>query len=177
MGALEQLGVIPVDYAVLRTLFAAYKFPKNKIASFEKEGKLIRLKMESALGYYGLIPERVVTVRSTTTGRSNKFENSIATFQYVSVKENYYSIGITQRMVDDKYAFLIASPEKALCDLIVTTPHLNFQSVKAAGAYLEDDLRLDMQALAAMDKEIIKQCAAVGKKTKALGFLLKFLSQ
>ena len=208
MGALEQLGVIPVDYAVLRTLFAAYKFPKNKIASFEKEGKLIRLKkgmyvvspevsgellsvelianhlygpsyvsMESALGYYGLIPERVVAVRSATTGRSRKFENSVAAFQYVSVKENYYSIGITQRMVDDKYAFLIASPEKALCDLIVTTPHLNFQSVKAAGTYLEDDLRLDMQAFAAMDKEIIKQCAAVGQKTKALGFLLKFLSR
>ena len=208
MGALEQLGVIPVDYAVLRTLFAAYKFPKNKIASFEKEGKLIRLKkgmyvvspdvsgellsvelianhlyvpsyvsMESALGYYGLIPERVVAVRSATTGRSRKFENSVAAFQYVSVKENYYSIGITQRMVDDKYAFLIASPEKALCDLIVTTPHLNFQSVKAAGTNLEDDLRLDMQAFAAMDKELIKQCAAVGQKTKALGFLLKFLSR
>lgn len=70
--------------------------------------------MESALGYYGLIPEKVLAVRSATTGRSRKFENSVATFQYVSVKENYYSIGITQRMVDDKYAFLIVSPEKAL---------------------------------------------------------------
>ena len=53
MGALEQLGVIPVDYAVLRTLFAAYKFPKNKIASFEKEGKLIRLKK----GMYVVSPD------------------------------------------------------------------------------------------------------------------------
>lgn len=44
MEVLEQLGVIPVDYAVLRSLFSEYKFPKNKIALLEHEGKLIRLK-------------------------------------------------------------------------------------------------------------------------------------
>lgn len=208
MEIIEQLGVIPVDYAVLRTLFATYKFPKNKIASLENKGKLIRLKkgmyvvspdvsrellsvelianhlygpsyvsMESALRYYGLIPEKVVTVRSATTGRSRNFENSIAAFQYVSVKKEYYPIGIEQKQVDNKYTFLIASPEKALCDLIVTTPHLNFQSLKAVETYLEDDLRLNMQALAAMNKDIIKQCAVAGKKTKALELLLKLLSR
>ncbi len=31
--------------------------------------------MESALRYYGLIPEKVVAVRSATTNRSKKFEN------------------------------------------------------------------------------------------------------
>lgn len=208
MESLEQLGVIPVDHSVLRTLFAEYKFPKNKIASLENEGKLIRLKkgmyvvspnvsgellsvelianhlygpsyvsMESALRYYGLIPEKVFTVRSATTNRSKKFENSIAAFQYVSVNEDYYSIGISQKTVDNKYTFLIASPEKALCDLIITTPGINFQSMKAIETYLEDDLRLDMSAFAAMDKTIIEQCAATGKKRTALELLLKLLSR
>lgn len=133
--------------------------------------------MESALRYYGLIPETVFTVRSATTNRSKKFENSIATFQYVSVKEDYYSVGINQKTVDKKYTFLIASPEKALCDLIVTTPRLNFQSVKAVETYLEDDLRLELSAFGTMDKGIIEQCAATGKKKKALELLLKLLSR
>jgi len=133
--------------------------------------------MESALRYYGLIPEKVFTVRSTTSNRSKKFKNSIATFQYVSVNEDYYPVGISQKTADNKYTFLIASPEKALCDMIVSTPHLNFQSMKAAETYLEDDLRLDMSAFAAMDKTIVEQCAANGKKSKSLELLLKLLSR
>ena len=208
METLEQLGAVPADHSVLRTLFSEYKFPKNKITSLENEGKLIRLKkgmyvvspnvsgellsvelianhlygpsyvsMESALRYYGLIPEKVFTVRSATTNRSKKFENSIASFQYTSVNKEYYSIGIVQKKVNDKYTFLIASPEKALCDMIVSTTRLNFQSVKAVETYLEDDLRLDMSAFAVMDKTIIEQCAAIGKKKKALELLLKLLSR
>lgn len=208
MKELIQLGVIPFNISVLRSLFSSYNFPNDKIQALENEGKLIRLKkgmyvvspyfsgellseelianhlygpsyvsMESALRYYGLIPEKVFTVRSATTNRSRKFGNSIASFQYVSVREDYYSIGINQKMVDNKYTFLIASPEKALCDLIVTTPHINFQSVKAVETYLEDYLRLDMPAFLAMDKGIIEQCVATGKKKKALELLLKLLSR
>ena len=208
MKELIQLGVIPFNISVLRSLFSSYNFPNDKIQALENEGKLIRLKkgmyvvspyfsgellseelianhlygpsyvsMESALRYYGLIPEKVFTVRSATTNRSRKFGNSIASFQYVSVREDYYSIGINQKMVDNKYTFLIASPEKALCDLIVTTPHINFQSVKAVETYLEDYLRLDMPAFWTMDKGIIEQCVATGKKKKALELLLKLLSR
>ena len=208
MKVLNQLGVIPVDYSVLRAIFLKYKFPKNKIASLENEGSLIRLKkgmyvvspevsgellsvelianhlygpsyvsMESALRYYGLIPEQVFTIRSATTNRSKNFENSIAEFQYISVNENYYSMGIVQKTVDNKYTFLIASPEKALCDLIVSTPHLNFQSKKAVEIYLEKDLRLDTSAFTMMDKSIIEQCVVTGKKKKTLELLLKLLSR
>ena len=208
MKELIQLGVIPFNISVLRSLFSSYNFPNDKIQALENEGKLIRLKkgmyvvspdvsgellseelianhlygpsyvsMESALRYYGLIPEKVFTVRSATTNRSGKFGNSIASFQYVSVREDYYSFGINQKMVDNKYTFLIASPEKALCDLIVTTPHINFQSVKAVETYLEDYLRLDMPAFWTMDKGIIEQCVATGKKKKALELLLKLLSR
>lgn len=208
MDVLKQLGVIPVDYSVLRTLFSKYKFPKNKIASLENEGSLIRLKkgmyvvspevsgellsvelianhlygpsyvsMESALRHYGLIPEQVFTIRSATTNRSKNFEDSIAQFQYVCVNENYYSIGIVQKIVDNKYTFLIASPEKALCDLIVSTPHLNFQSMRAVEIYLEKNLRLDTSAFAVMDKSIIEQCVVTGKKKKTLELILKLLSR
>ena len=53
MEKLEQIGIIPVDYAVLRSLYSDYSFPRNKIASLEQEGKIIRLKR----GMYVVSPD------------------------------------------------------------------------------------------------------------------------
>lgn len=206
MEKLEQIGIIPVDYAVLRSLYSNYSFPRNKIASIEQEGKIIRLKrgmyvispdvskqllsielianhiygpsyvsMESALRYYGLIPEQVYTVRSMTTNRSKKFENPIGNFEYITVDSEYYPIGIAQQTVENKYTFLIASPEKALCDMITATPRLRLQSVKALKTYLEDDLRFEMSALENMDADIVRGCSETGKKKDMLKLLLKLL--
>ncbi len=206
METLEQLGVIPVDYSVLRSLFSDYSFPQNKIANLEREGKIIRLKrgqyivsdkisrelispelianhiygpsyvsMESALRFYGLIPEQVFSVRSMTTNRSRRFTNSIGIFDYITVNERYYSIGIKQQIVEDRYAFLIASPEKALCDMITATPRLKLQSVKAMQIYLEEDLRFDITRLEEFNKEVIAECIQTGKKADILRLLLKLV--
>lgn len=206
MEKLEQLGIIPVDYAVLRSLFFDYRSPRNKIANLEQAGKIIRLKrgmyvvspelskqllsvelianhiygpsyvsMESALRYYGLIPEQVYMIRSMTTNRSKDFDNSIGNFEYITVNDAYYSIGIKQQTVENKYTFLIATPEKALCDMITATPQLRIQSERALGTYLKEDLRLDMSGLDNMDTDIIKECIETGKKKEVLKLLLKLL--
>lgn len=207
MEQLEQIGIIPVDYAVLRSLHTDYSFPSNKIASLEQEGKIIRLKrgmyvvspnvtkqllstelianhiygpsyvsMESALHYYGLIPEQVYTVRSMTVNRSRKFENPIGSFEYITTPEKYYSIGISQQTALSKYTFLIASPEKALCDMISATPRLRIQSEKALRIYLEDNLRFEMSTLKKMNPNIIKGCIETGKKKEILKLLLNIVS-
>ena len=206
MEKLEQIGIIPIDYAVLRSLYSDYRFPRNKIANLEQEGKLIRLKrglyvvspdvskqllsmelianhiygpsyvsMESALRYYGLIPEQVYIVRSMIVDRSKKFENSIGNFEYITVDEKYYPIGITQQTVENKYNFLIASPEKALCDMLSVTPRFRIQSEKVLRIYLEDDLRFEMSALKNMDSDIVRHCLETGKKKKILKLLLNLL--
>lgn len=110
--------------------------------------------MESALRYYGLIPEQVFTTRSMTTNRSKKFENTIGHFEYVKVNDGYYPIGIKQQIVENNYTYLIATPEKALCHMITTTPQLRIQSDKALITYLEEDLRFDISALHDMDMEV-----------------------
>lgn len=118
MEVLEQLGIVPVDIAVLRSLFPAYKFSNDKIQALEDTGKLIRLKkglyvrapknellslelianhlygpsyvsMENALRYYGLIPEQVPSMRSLTPRRSKTFENPLGRFQYTHVDQAY----------------------------------------------------------------------------------------
>lgn len=206
MEELAQLGIIPIDYAVLRSLFSDYRFPRNKIAHLEQTGKIIRLKrgmyvvspniskqllsvelvanhiygpsyvsMESALRYYGLIPEKVHTIRSMTANRSRIFENPVGNFKYITVSDSYYSIGINQQSVENKYTFLIATPEKALCDMITATPQLRIQSKKALISYLEEDLRFEMSGLDHMNIAIIRKCINTGKKKEVLKLLLKLL--
>ena len=119
---------------------------------------------ETALAFYGLIPEKVFAMRSATFKRAKRFENAVGNFDYVTVPRNYYSIGIRQQTVDNEYTYLIATPEKALCDVIVTTPNLRLQSVKAMQEYVEDDLRIDFSSLQNIDTEIIKQCSEAGRK-------------
>jgi len=207
MESLKQLRNIPVDYALLRSVFNSYKSPRNKIANLETEGMLLRLKrglyvvspdesgtllstelianhiygpsyvsMESALRYYGLIPESVQIIRSITTKRSRVFENSISRFEYINCSERYYPIGINQKISKD-YSFLIASPEKALCDLIAYTPKVRPRFINAMLLYLEEDIRLDMETFYKLDVNIFRQCAEVSKKKNDLNNLIKLLQR
>jgi hypothetical protein len=131
--------------------------------------------LESALAHYGLIPERVYTMRSVCTKLHKQYDTPLGHFEYVKVPKNYYPIGIRQQIVDNEYAYLIASPEKALCDMILATPNLRLQSVKAMQTYLEEDLRIDFSAVQGIDLDIVRQCIEVGRKKGELRLLLKFL--
>ena len=133
------------------------------------------ISLESALSFYKLIPEQVYTVRSVTTKRAHKFRNEIGNFEYITVPETYYSIGIRQEIVSNQYAYLIATPEKALCDIIMATRGFRIQSVRAMRLFLEQDLRIDFSVINTFDLDIIKNCASTGKKVNELNFLLKIL--
>ncbi len=133
--------------------------------------------LESALSFYGLIPERVHSIRSVTRKRARQFSTAMGIFDYVTVPDVYFGIGIRQEFVNDQYAFLIASPEKAICDMIITTPGLRLQSVKAMQSYLEEDLRIDFSSVETYNTEIIRCCIATGRKKTELMQLYKFLEQ
>lgn len=202
MDRLLQFGIVPIDSSTLKSVFSTYGFPSNKISNLERSGKLIRLKrglyavspdktgqplslelianhlygpsylsMEYALSYYGLIPERVYEVKSMTTKRSRQFANELATFTYTETPAEYYRIGI--RQVSTSQTYLIASPEKALCDLIAYTQGLRIQSIKGMQEYLEEDIRFDTSELTNFDAALIQQCAQYGKKKVELSLLLK----
>lgn len=133
------------------------------------------ISFESALSYYRLIPERVYSMRSMTIKRARGFSTPLGNFEYITARKEYYKIGINQKVKDKQYAFLIASPEKALCDLIVATPLLRIQSVKAMQTYMEEDLRIDLQEIENFDTEIIRLCINTGKKKTELTQLYKLL--
>lgn len=205
MENLAGFGIIPVDYAALQNAFPALKAFKDKVGDLESKGSLIRLKrgmyivspavsgkevsvelianhiygpsyvsMESALRYYRLIPERVYNTTSMTIKRGRTITNPFGEFKYIFCPSDYYSIGIIQ-IIQDKVAFLIASPEKALCDLIAYTPNLRIRSVKSLKAFLEEDIRFDMDVFHKMNVSVFEHCAEVSKKKTEINMIIKLL--
>lgn len=135
------------------------------------------LSFENALSFYKLIPERVYSTSSMTLKRARNFSTPFGNFEYISAPKDYFQIGIRQEIVNARFAYLIASPEKAICDMIIATSGLRLQSVKAMQIYLEEDLRIDFSAFETFDIQIIRQCINAGRKKTELTQLYKFLER
>lgn len=80
-----------------------------------------------------------------TTKESREYETPVGRFVFTNMKRDAFFLGI-RNIETNGYSFLIASPEKALCDLIGNTPSLYLRYRKEAAEYLEEDIRLDMEA-------------------------------
>ncbi|MEI6242165.1 MAG: hypothetical protein WCP39_02030 [Chlamydiota bacterium] len=114
--------------------------------------------LEWALSFYGMIPERVYRITSMTLGREKKYETSVGNFVYYPLSEDCYSIGVTQKQSTDFVGgFLIASPEKALVDLVFKTCRgLDKEGLKIE---LLESKRLDLESLQKLDKALLVKIA------------------
>ena len=106
--------------------------------------------LDYALGYHGLIPERVETVTCVTTRRSRGFTTPVGHFSYRTLSEGRYPMGVTLETAGQTQ-FLMASAEKALVDKVWTDARFRGQRVSEYEAYLLDDLRIDPGALLGLD--------------------------
>ncbi|MCD6342471.1 MAG: hypothetical protein J7L76_01665 [Spirochaetaceae bacterium] len=79
------------------------------------------ISLQSALSFYGMIPEYVPVITSVTTGRPEVLNTPEGTFQYKHVKNAFFSGYHGIQITGDKTVF-IATPEKCLLDLIYLTP-------------------------------------------------------
>ena len=132
--------------------------------------------MHTALRHYGLIPERVYETQSMTIKHSRSFDTPIGRFSYHSCPPSYFSLGIRQEMQGDD-TYLIASPEKALCDLIVKTSGLAATSIKSLNGWLAEDLRFDMDAINHFDVALLEQCGKQAPvKNNVITLLIKLIS-
>jgi hypothetical protein len=75
------------------------------------------ISLEYALGYYGLIPERVHDLTCVTTQKTNRFENSFGTFVYQHIKSACFT-GFEERVDESRLTYVIAKPEKAMVDFL-----------------------------------------------------------
>lgn len=201
--ALYQVGNIPFLPSVLATLYPETRQINDKARRLEQEGRIVRLKrglyvrsaedgatvlpalvanhlygpsyvsMLTALRFYGLIPERVYETQSMTIKHSRSFDTPLGRFSYQSCSVDYFPIGIRQ-MQEDNDSYLIASPEKALCDLLLKTSGVNTPNAKSLRNYLESDLRFDMDALRDFDTELLEQCRRTASvKSEMISYLIQ----
>jgi hypothetical protein len=88
------------------------------------------ISLESALAYYGMIPEYTPVAMSVTNGRTETLNNSMGRFVFRHLKKSMF-FGFKEQEIVPGQTALIATPEKALVDLLYLTPgsdHTNYLS-------------------------------------------------
>ncbi|MBK5280407.1 MAG: hypothetical protein JJE09_16230 [Bacteroidia bacterium] len=133
--------------------------------------------LETALAYYDFIPERVFEIASMTTKASRKFKTETGTFSYTRLPLPYYSFGIRQlKLADDQYA-MVATPEKALCDKIITTSGMLFRSKKSTREFLLENMRMDEDKLRTLNTKEISGWLSETAKEESLQLLILTLEE
>jgi len=204
---LEHIGNIPISTSAVASLFSNLKAENQKVRNLEMSGEIIRLKkglyvvnpevsrvplstelianhlyapsyvsMQTALRYYGLIPEAVYTTQSMAMKHSRSFDTPLGRFDYQMITREAFTVGITY-VNKQNYSFLIATPEKALCDLIANSPKVNLRYLKDVETYLEYDIRMDIEDFKIMDMAIFENYAQVGKKAPSIKTIIKYLKK
>lgn len=110
------------------------------------------LSFDFALAFYGLIPEAVYAFASATFDKKKKkeYHNDLGNFYYRDIPSKAYPYGIKLNESSSR-PFLIASPEKALCDKLYTMSPV--YSVKQLKIMLFDDLRIYKEEFDKLNKE------------------------
>ena len=133
------------------------------------------ISLEYALQHYGLTPERVPVVTSVTTGRSRVFSTPVGTFSYRMIPMDAFQTGIDRAELDDGRGYLIATPEKALADILVADRGAAIASQKELHTYLLEDLRVEPGALLGLDHAAVASIA-VSYRSRRLKLLADLLS-
>lgn len=137
---------------IRRGLYAiAPPYQKVKPHPFVVANQLHRasyVSMQSALSYYGLIPEVLYSTTSVTTGRPERLETPLGVYEFRHIKTEllfgYQLVNL------DEQQFLIALPEKGLLDLLYLQPGADSISylaeLRLQNLELLDERRLMQQA-------------------------------
>jgi predicted transcriptional regulator of viral defense system len=115
--------------------------------------------LQSALAYYGLIPEHVAVVTSVTTERPGEWDTPLGTFLYRHIRPGlFYGYRRVDLGVDHQRAF-IASPAKALLDTVYLRPGGDSRDYLAS---------LRLQNLDQLDQHELRRLADRAGKPKLL---------
>ena len=122
------------------------------------------LSFDWALSYYGLIPERVVSITSATLGnRKNKtFENYFGRYEYTDIPANAFSEGLTY-LEAAEYSVKVATKEKAICDSLCKWRVV--KNLKDLKELLFVDKRIDEDEFSTCDFKLMERLAGLYGKT------------
>lgn len=127
------------------------------------------ISLETALSYYQLIPERVQSITSITTKKTQQFQNSLGHFIYRHLKPNLYE-NFVVKQDEFKNNFYIATPEKAMIDF------LYFKSKEMVKINADIfDMSFRFQNLQILNMDELKKVAKPFKQKKLLVLINLFI--
>lgn len=112
------------------------------------------ISLQSALAYYGLIPEYVPVTTSVTIGRPDRWETPLGVFDFRHIRIDFFK-GYQLVKLSEKQQAFIATPEKALLDLVYLEPG-GASKDYLIELRLENLNRLDWEALEQLVKQLAK---------------------
>lgn len=152
-------------------------FDKNNISRWIKKGLLIKLRnsfyafpeflkvpnfslyvanyiykpsyisLHTALAFYGMIPESVVQISSITSLKTSNFTNSFGTFSYKNILPQCM-FGYDAKPFNDGKTILMATPEKAILDLLYLYPFYNsineLRALRLDEDFLSHELNIEL---------------------------------
>ena len=188
-----------ISTSILKNRYSNYSNPLDKIKRDTDSGVLIRLNrglyetdntvnpcllaafilspsylsFDWALSYYGLIPEKVVSITSASLNvKKNKtFINYFGRYEYSDISSFVFSEGLTYLEQGD-YKVKIATKEKVICDSLSKWRVVN--SVKQLKELLFVDKRIDVDEFSTCDFKLMIRLASLYKKTN-LDMLIKLI--
>ncbi len=191
------------DYNLLLHALRGFKKPRDKIRGLIKDKDILRVKKglyvlskeynkpynkfilanqiygpsyitgQTALAFWNMIPERVELIISMTMKRKKHFETPVGRFSYLYCPKKVFNIGIKLEDTGDQKKILIASPEKALCDIIATQTHISAK--KELKEFLEL-MRLDYSVNKSPDLSLLEEIKT-GYRRQSINLLFNCLKE
>lgn len=130
------------------------------------------ISFESALSFHNMIPEAVTLISSASLSRSNQFQTPLGHFQYSRIPATPFLDGVARKTTSNGGAFLIATPEKAIIDLVYE------RNLRWAGLdmFLEG-YRIDEHKLLSLSRPLLAQLSSRFKGARVSSFVSEFAKE
>jgi predicted transcriptional regulator of viral defense system len=122
--------------------------------------------LESALSHHGWIPEAVHAITSVAVGRARAFDTPLGLFTFTPVPQRLLLSGVRRVSVEGRGAFLLATPLKALADLVYAQRR-DWHSA----APVQDSLRVEEESLAGLTGELFDEVTSAFRPGRVSRFL------
>jgi predicted transcriptional regulator of viral defense system len=104
------------------------------------------ISLQTALAFYGIIPEAVPDIISVTTLKTITLRNDFGVYTYKNIKPELM-FGYDLKEMEGGRRIMFATPEKALADLLYLNPFYNtereIEELRLDESYMEDDFNTD----------------------------------
>ncbi len=122
--------------------------------------------LETALSHHGWIPEGVQAVTSAALGRSRTFETPLGPFSFTRIPQRRFLAGVRRVSTDGGGAFFLATPLKALADLVYTQ-----RSDWQSAAPVVESLRVEEDSLGELTGELFDEVMSAYRPGRVHRFL------